>query len=176
MPYALFRYDPEDEFELRSELTLLKTRLEQKSKRVIRISLADCLFTALKSVSPLEDWFEAERAERVENLIQTISNVLESHTPLVDLVADQMPADPDPKSDVVLINRTGALFPVYRTFSLLEQLKGRVVAPTVCGRGSALRFDVKADLVIVQDADMEYDPADHDAVLRPILDGVVLMR
>ncbi len=131
MPYALFRYDPEDEFELRSELTLLKTRLEQKSKRVIRISLADCLFAALKSVSPLEDWFEAERAEGVENLIQTISNVLERHTPLVDLVADQMPADPDPKSDVVLINRTGALFPVYRTFSLLEQLKGRVVAPTV---------------------------------------------
>ena len=131
MPYALFRYDPEEEFELRGELTLLTTRLEQKSKRVIRISLADCLFTALGSVSPLEDWFEAERDEGVDNVIQTISNVLESHTPLVDLVARQMPADPDPKSDVVLINRTGALFPVYRTFSLLEQLKGRVVAPTV---------------------------------------------
>jgi glycosyltransferase involved in cell wall biosynthesis len=46
------------------------------------------------------------------------------------------------------------------------------------GKGAALRTgfgvalsDVKADLVIVQDADMEYDPADHDAVLRPILDG-----
>jgi hypothetical protein len=131
MPYALFRYDPEEEFELRCELTLLKTRLEQKSKRVIRISLADCLFTALGSVYPMGDWFEAERAEGVDYVIETISNVLGSHTPLVDLVADQMPADPDPKSDVVLINRTGALFPVYRTFSLLEQLKGRVVAPTV---------------------------------------------
>ena len=131
MPYALFRYDPEDEFELRSELTLLKTRLEQKSKRVIRISLADCLRTALESVCPLEDWFDVERAEGLENVIQTISNVLDSHSPLVDLVANQMPADPDPKSDVVLINRTGALFPVYRTFSLLEQLKGKVVAPTV---------------------------------------------
>jgi hypothetical protein len=131
MPYALFRYDPEDEFALRSELTLLQTRLEQKSKRVIRISLADCLFTALESVNSLDAWFEAERAEGVDNVIQTISNVLDSHTPLVDLVADQMPGNPDPRSDVVLINRTGALFPVYRTFSLLEQLKGRVVAPTV---------------------------------------------
>ena len=27
--------------------------------------------------------------------------------------------------------RTGALFPVYRTFSLLEQLKGRIQAPAV---------------------------------------------
>jgi hypothetical protein len=131
MPYALFRYDPAEEFALRSALTLLTTRLEHQSKRVIRISLADCLFTALKSVITLEDWFEAERAEGIENLIQTISNVLEGHAPLVDLVADQMPGDPDPLSDVVLINRTGALFPVYRTFSLLEQLKGRVVAPTV---------------------------------------------
>ena len=33
--------------------------------------------------------------------------------------------------DVVLIHRTGALFPVYRTFSLLEQLKGSVHVPTV---------------------------------------------
>lgn len=158
MPYALFRYDPEEEFELRGELTLLKTRLEQKSKRVIRISLADCLFTALGSVSSLGDWFEAERAEGVDNVIQTISNVLESHTPLVDLVARQMPADPDPKSDVVLINRTGALFPVYRTFSLLEQLKGRVVAPTVLfypghlDGASGLRF------MDVLDAEHNYRP------------------
>ncbi|WP_296170009.1 BREX protein BrxB domain-containing protein [uncultured Brevundimonas sp.] len=158
MPYALFRYDPEEEFELRGELTLLETRLEQKSKRVIRISLADCLFTALGLVSPLGDWFEAERAEGVDNVIQTISNVLESHTPLVDLVAGQMPADPDPKSDVVLINRTGALFPVYRTFSLLEQLKGRVVAPTVLfypghlDGASGLRF------MDVLDAEHNYRP------------------
>jgi hypothetical protein len=158
MPYALFRYDPLEEFELRRELTLLKTRLEQRSKRVIRISLADCLFAALKSVSPLEDWFEAERAEGVENVIQTISNVLERHTPLVELVAAQMPADPDPKSDVVLINRTGALFPVYRTFSLLEQLKGKVVAPTVLfypghlDGASGLRF------MDVLDAEHNYRP------------------
>lgn len=158
MPYALFRYDPVEEFQLRGELTLLKTRLEQRSKRVIRISLADCLFTALGSVNPLGDWFEAERAEGVDNVIQTISNVLESHTPLVDLVARQMPADPDPKSDVVLINRTGALFPVYRTFSLLEQLKGRVVAPTILfypghlDGASGLRF------MDVLDAEHNYRP------------------
>jgi len=42
-----------------------------------------------------------------------------------------MPESPDPTRDVVLILRTGALFPVYRTFSLLEQLKGRLIVPTV---------------------------------------------
>ena len=40
----------------------------------------------------------------------------------MDLVAQRMPAAADPRTDVVLIVRTGALFPVYRTFSLLEEI------------------------------------------------------
>ncbi|MFI4896657.1 MAG: glycosyltransferase family 2 protein [Phycisphaerales bacterium JB059] len=45
------------------------------------------------------------------------------------------------------------------------------------GKGSALRrgfrlaLDDEIDLVIVQDADLEYDPADHQAALDPILSG-----
>ncbi len=45
------------------------------------------------------------------------------------------------------------------------------------GKGAALRSGFRAalqdgaDLILVQDADLEYDPADHDAVLAPILDG-----
>lgn len=45
------------------------------------------------------------------------------------------------------------------------------------GKGAALStgftraLELGADLVIVQDADLEYDPAEHEAVLRPILDG-----
>ena len=47
MPYALFRYAPEDEYELRKEVTLLETRLTQKGKRIRRISLAECLDASL---------------------------------------------------------------------------------------------------------------------------------
>lgn len=45
------------------------------------------------------------------------------------------------------------------------------------GKGSALRrgfkaaLEMGADVVLVQDADLEYDPADHQAVLSPIFDG-----
>jgi hypothetical protein len=131
MPYALFHYDPEQEYDLRRELMMLATRLTQKGKHVTRISLAECLREALLSQRPLEDWFDAERNGSVEEMVQTITNVLEEYAPLVDLVAAKMPANPDPRTDMVLISRTGALFPVYRTFSLLEQLKGRVMVPTV---------------------------------------------
>ena len=131
MPYALFRYDPEEEFKLRKEVALLDTRLTQKAKRITCISLADCLQEAMLSQRPLQEWFEAEKAMGVETIVETIHAVLSEYVSLVDLVAARMPMDADPVRDIVFITRTGALFPVYRTFSLLEQLQGRVTVPTV---------------------------------------------
>jgi hypothetical protein len=95
MPYALFRYDPDQEYPLRREVTLLQTRLAQRGKRVTRISLAECLHEAMSSLRPMEDWYEAERSSTVEETVQTITNILEEYAPLVDLVAKRMPADPD---------------------------------------------------------------------------------
>ena len=41
MPYAIFRYPPEEEFGVRQQVSLLRTRLEQLGKRVTVISLAE---------------------------------------------------------------------------------------------------------------------------------------
>ena len=49
MPYAIFRYPPEDEFAVRQETALLRTRLEQAGKRVTSISLAACMYEALEA-------------------------------------------------------------------------------------------------------------------------------
>ncbi len=43
------------------------------------------------------------------------------------------------------------------------------------GKGAAIRTGVQAatkDIIIIQDADLEYNPSDFPVVLRPILDGV----
>ncbi len=158
MPYAIFRYDPEDEFALRGEVTLLETRLSQKGKRITRISLAECLDAAMRSQRPLEDWFAAEREHGVETIVETIHSVLSNDCPLVDLVAERMPAEPDPLRDLVFILRTGALFPVYRTFSLLEQLKGRVKAPTVLFYPGTLDGASGLRFMGVLDAEHNYRP------------------
>jgi hypothetical protein len=131
MPYAIFHYGPEQELPLRREVSSLQTRLENKGKQITRISLAECLEAALGSEATLEEWFENERTFGAEKAIEDVHKLLADRVPLVDLVAHRMPPDPDPRKDIVFIVRTGALFPVYRTFSLLEQLKGRVVVPTV---------------------------------------------
>lgn len=49
--------------------------------------------------------------------------------------------------------------------------------PVNAGKGAAVRaglaaaLRLNADLALIHDADLEYDPADHEALLRPILDG-----
>ena len=65
------------------------------------------------------------------------------------------------------------------TRQFLEALpQGRVRAlfhPRNRGKGRALRTGFQAatgDVVLVQDADLEYDPADYPALLAPIVDGL----
>lgn len=158
MPYAIFHYDPEDEFKLREEVTLLETRLSQKGKRIKRISLAECLDEAMRSQRPLEEWFAAEREQGVATVVETVHSVLSEYAPLVGLVAARMPQEADPQRDIVFILRTGALFPVYRTFSLLEQLKGRVHVPTVLFYPGDLDGPAGLKFMGVLDAEHNYRP------------------
>jgi glycosyltransferase involved in cell wall biosynthesis len=63
------------------------------------------------------------------------------------------------------------------TRELLKGLGGRakvVLHEVNRGKGAALRTALThatGDLVIVQDADLEYDPADYPGLLAPLLDG-----
>jgi glycosyltransferase involved in cell wall biosynthesis len=68
------------------------------------------------------------------------------------------------------------------TAAQVQQLSTRADVRTVIhntnrGKGAALRtgftmaLETGADLILVQDADLEYDPADHAAVLAPLIDG-----
>src|SRR5690349_99624 len=76
MPYSIFRYDPEEELELRQQVTRLETRPSLRGKRIRRISLAECLDEAMRSQQPLEEWFAAEREQGVETIVETVHSVL----------------------------------------------------------------------------------------------------
>lgn len=158
LPYALFRYDPEDEFELRKEVTLLETRLSQRGKRVKRVSLAECVDEAMCSERPLDAWFEAEREQGVETVVETIHAVLSDGEKLVDLVARRLPAGADPLHDIVFIVRAGTLFPIYRCHTLLERLHGRLLVPAVLFYPGTLDGAAGLQFMGVQQADPNYRP------------------
>src|SRR5690242_3063933 len=80
MPYAIFRYPPEDEFAVRREVTLLRTRLEQGGKRVVTISLAECLEVALVA----EDFdvptrINAEKTAGLQATVETVHQILSEY-------------------------------------------------------------------------------------------------
>ena len=159
MPYAIFHYPPEAEFELREEVRLLSTRLGNSGKRMTTVSLAECLSAALHSegidASTLR---EAEKATGTEAMIDTIHNILADYRPLVDLVAERLPANQDPLQDVVLLVRAGALFPVYRTHALLEQLQKRLNVPAVLFYPGELEGPTGLKFMGVLDPDPNYRP------------------
>jgi hypothetical protein len=159
MPYAIFCYPPEDEFALRGELSMLRTRMEQAGKRVTLISLATCLDMALDRAGLTPQRIEAaEKRTGTHKMVDTLHKVLSDRHSLDELVAEQLPENADPLVDVAFITRAGALFPFYRTSSLLEQLKDKVKIPTVLfypgelDGASGLRF------MGVLDAEHNYRP------------------
>ncbi len=97
------------------------------------------------------------------------------------VVATPPPAGPDgtPCERVVVLVDDGS---TDRSGQIVRELAQRpgvvgVHAPTNRGKGAALRLGLDqartlgADLTIIQDADLEYDPRDHAAVLAPLIDG-----
>jgi hypothetical protein len=159
MPYAIFRYSAEDELEVRKAIGMLGTRLEQRGKRITTISLAKCLATALERAGMTPKRIEkAEKMTGVEKMIDTYHAVLSTKQPLELLVAEQMPADADPLRDIVFITRGGALFPFYRTSSLLEQLKGKVHVPSVLFYPGELDGAAGLRFMGVLDAEHNYRP------------------
>lgn len=158
MPYAIFRYSPDDEFSVREEIGLLKTRLEQAGKRVTIISLAECLESALAAEGLTESLIESEISVGLDPVLDTLNSLLDDYQPLDGLVAARMPTDADPLKDLVFITRAGALFPFYRTSSLLEQLKGKVFVPSILFYPGELDGAAGLRFMGILDAEHNYRP------------------
>jgi hypothetical protein len=135
MPLCIFLYDPAAEFELRQEHTQLTTRLEQRGKRIIRVSLMDCLMEALASAGVSPDALVESEIMLSHNghqtVAQTIHQVLSKNAPLDQLVLSKVPDNADPHRDILWITRAGALYPCYRTSTLIEHFQAKLEIPGV---------------------------------------------
>ena len=149
LPFAIFCYPPRQEWAMRREIGLLKTRLEKDTERVIAtISLAELLWQAIDESEGMEAVIDLERESGFEEAQLQIQDYLSDPDwrPLPDLLAERLDAL-DPKRHIAFIVRAGALAPnIYRVSKLLDEMKGRTRVPCVLfmpatteGR-SSLRF------------------------------------
>lgn len=134
LPFAIFCYSPGQEWAMRHEVDLLKTRLENETQRQVAfISLAELLWQAIDESEGIEAVVELERRDGFEEAQLQIQDYLSDPDwrPLPDLLAERLD-QLDPDRHIAFIVRAGALAPnIYRVSKLLDEMKGRTRVPCV---------------------------------------------
>lgn len=133
LPFAIFRYDPADEFEARKQTRFLATRLENAGRKLHFVSLARLLWAAVEQTEGVAAIADEERQLGFPRAQETVSALLsdEAFMPLPNALCKCMESY-DPAVDVVFLVRTAALSPaIYRCAKLLEQLHGRTMVPII---------------------------------------------
>ena len=136
MPFGIFLYPPEDEWELRQALRDLVVRWENAGKTVQRLSMAQLLEQSIAAAGlSLEEIAQGEADLGIAMVRDTIRDVLSGKaagsTPLDQLVAEAVDASKPTTSHIVFLERVGALFGLHRPSALLENLHHKVSHPVV---------------------------------------------
>ena len=128
LPFAIFVYRPEEEWSMRREANLLKTRLEERISREVHfVSLAELLWQSIDESEGMDALIALESQDGFESAQQQAQDYLSDPDwrPLPGLLKERLDRL-DPVKDLALIWRAGALAPnIYRVSKLLDEMKGR---------------------------------------------------
>jgi hypothetical protein len=133
LPFAILRYDPSEEWELRGQVNHWATRIEREGLTVLRVSLADLMWEAIEQSEGLEAVVQLERDLGFEAAQEQVGVYLSDRDfrRLSDMLAERL-ASREPLKHVCFLMRAPALGPgVYRVSNLLEEMHGRTRVPTV---------------------------------------------
>lgn len=133
LPFAILRYDPAEEWDVRREARLLATRLGASGREVKFISLADLLWQAVDETEGLDAVVQLERQRGFEAAQEQITTYLSDAEwrALPDLLAERMKTL-DPQRHVVFLTRAAAMSPaIYHMSKLLDEMQGRTRVITI---------------------------------------------
>ena len=139
LPFAIMRYDPTDEWELRRETKLLATRLESIGKEIHVIPMSELLWSVLEQVHQKDDdeGLEAiialEKDQGYVKAQQQVTTYLSSKIwlPLWDLLAQRL-ATINPDNSVVFLTRVAAMSPgIFHMSMLLDKMHSKTKVTTI---------------------------------------------
>lgn len=133
LPFAILRYDPADEWELRREVRLLATRLSEAGRQVHCLAMSEFLWKAIDECEGIAEVASLERTRGYLAAQEQITTYLSDRDwrPLADLLAERLRAL-NAASDIVFLTRAGSMAPgIYHMSKLLDQMQGKVRVTTV---------------------------------------------
>jgi hypothetical protein len=133
LPFAILRYDPTDEWELRREVKLLATRLGATGKEVNEIRMSEFLWRAIDETEGLDEIVDLERSRGYLAAQDQVTTYLSDGDwrPLAGLLAERL-ANLDPSRNVVFLTRVAAMAPgIYHMSKLLDQMHGKTRVTTI---------------------------------------------
>jgi len=133
LPFAILRYDPQEEWSVRREARLLATRLKAVGREVHTISLAELLWEIVAETEGLDAVVELERQRGFESAQEQITTYLSDvdWRPLPDALTERM-RRLDPDRDVVFLTRAAVMAPaIYHMSKLLDEMQGRTRVITI---------------------------------------------
>jgi hypothetical protein len=133
LPFAILRYDADEEWELRREVRLLERRLHNAGKQAHPISLAELLWELVEEAEGIETIAELERLRGFEAAQEQVTTYLvdPEWSPLPLVLKDRLDSL-DPERDVAFLERAAAMAPsIYHLSRLLDEMQGKTRVPTI---------------------------------------------
>ena len=133
LPFAILRYEPGDEWELRREVKLLATRLETSGRDVQVIPMATFLWQAIGDTEGLDQVVALERSRGYVQAQEQVTTYLSDldWRPLANMLSERLAALA-PDNSIAFLTRVAAMAPgIYHMSALLDQMQGRCRVTTV---------------------------------------------
>jgi len=133
LPFAIFRYDPEEEWTLRREARLLATRLEDMDRNTGIIHMSDLLWKAIEDTEGIEAVVALEKERGFLAAQEQITTYLSDRDwrPLAELLTERL-QDLNPSMQVVFLLRSAVMAPgIYHISKLLDQMQGKTSLTTI---------------------------------------------
>lgn len=133
LPFAIFRYEPEEEWTLRREARLLATRLGEGGKKTSIIHMSDLLWKAVEDTEGIKAVVDLEKDRGFLAAQEQITTYLSDRDwcPLSGLLTERLQMLND-STNVVFLMRAAAMAPgIYHMSKLLDQMKGMTSLTTI---------------------------------------------